>query len=291
MAKAGRLELLVPAATALLLGLLAVIAVGPHRSDFSDSGDYLQAARMLLSSGTYPETGSLPFFRPPMYPLFIAFTWLAVPESVLAIKLLQVVMHAATAVIIGRIATLIFEKRVFGIVAGVIFAMHPLFLFNAAAIQTETLHTFLVTLAMWFFAKGLSENGMSMGSAIAAGAALGAAALCKPSALGVGLVLIAAVYLLTRRGNGTARSAAFAAAGMFAVILPWTAFNYGARGELILINDAGGFNLWLGNNPATLKMYEGGFADPEEARLYADHLGKARLKGVRNSGPNGRCLT
>jgi hypothetical protein len=56
--------------------------------------------------------------------------------------------------------------------------------------------------------------------------------------------------------------------------LPWSFYNRQTRGEFILVNDAGGFNLWLGNNPATLRLYDGSFENARETQIYTDHLGK-----------------
>src|SRR5262249_21318379 len=58
---------------------------------------------------------------------------------------------------------------------------------------------------------------------------------------------------------------------LFLTIAPWTLRNYRQTGEFILVNDAFGYNLWLGNLPGTLKLYEGGFASKEENQAFADY--------------------
>ena len=42
---------------------------------------------------------------------------------------------------------------------------------------------------------------------------------------------------------------------MMLTILPWSFHNLAATGEFILINDAAGYNLWLGNHPAALRLH------------------------------------
>jgi 4-amino-4-deoxy-L-arabinose transferase-like glycosyltransferase len=259
---------------ALILGIAAIFVIGLERSEFADSGDYLVAARMLLADGSYPQIGSLPFFRPPLYPLFIAAVWAVVPGSIAAIKFAQVLLHAVTAILVFRSGELIFERKSFALIGALLFAVHPFFLVNAAAIQTETLHTFLITLAVVLFLKGLKRGRMLLAESAATGVSLGLATLCKPSALGVGLVLIAMVAALTFRQSGSLKTAVLSVATMFAAVLPWSFYNLQTRSEFILVNDAGGFNLWLGNNPATLRLYEGSFENPREAQIYTDYLGK-----------------
>lgn len=259
---------------ALILGIAAIFVLGASRSVFADSGDYLDAARMLLADGSYPAVGSLPFFRPPLYPLFIAVVWSVVPGSMVAIKVAQVLLHGVTAILVFRSGELIFERKSFALIGALLFAVHPFFLYNAAAIQTETLHTFLMTLAVVLFLKGLKRGRMLVAESAAAGVSIGLAALSKPSALGVGLVLIALIAALTFRQGGSLKAAVLSVVMMFAAILPWSFYNLQTRGEFILVNDAGGFNLWLGNNPATLRLYEGSFENERDAQIYTDYLGK-----------------
>jgi 4-amino-4-deoxy-L-arabinose transferase-like glycosyltransferase len=233
---------------------------------------------MILNDGTYPAIGSLPFFRPPLYPLFIAATWLFFPESSVAIKAAQVLMHAGTCWLICRVAVLIFDSEFRGFAAGLLFALNPLFLFHAAAIQTETLHTLLIVLALYQGVKGLKLGGLGLRDSVLTGLSLGLAALCKPSALAVGLVVLAAVWLMTRPGKGSLKLLGSGVAAMFIVILPWSAYNWHSRGEFILINDASGFNLWLGNDAATLKLLEGDFADKAEAQAFAEYVESIRWR-------------
>jgi 4-amino-4-deoxy-L-arabinose transferase and related glycosyltransferases of PMT family len=274
MVKSDKFLYAVVGSIALIVGIAAIFAIGASRSEFADSGDYLEAARMLLTSGSYPTVGSLPFFRPPLYPLFIAAVWSVFPGSIVAVKIAQVLLHAVTAALVFRSGELIFERKSFGLIGALLFVVHPFFLYNAAAIQTETLHTFLIAAALVLFIKGLKRGRMELGESATAGLAIGLAALCKPSALGVGLVLIILLAVLTFRQIGSLKAAVLSTVMIFAAILPWSFYNLQTRGEFVLVNDAGGFNLWLGNNPATLRLYEGSFENSREAQIYTDYLGK-----------------
>ena len=58
-------------AIALLLVALrsfALLWYGIEKVNFGDAPDYLEAARFICEKGAYPESGSVPFFRPPLYP-------------------------------------------------------------------------------------------------------------------------------------------------------------------------------------------------------------------------------
>ena len=271
----GRFIQISLAALAFLLGLGMIYATGRDNADFTDNVDYVAAARMLIENGTYPDVGTLQFFRAPLYPLLMASVWAAVGESVFAVKIVQCLLHAVGAIIAFRAGLLIGGNTLVATLAGIGYAANPFFLFHGAAIQTEALHTFLVTLALFLaFRMAIAEDGLRLPWAIACGLAFGLAALCKNSALGVCIVVsVAMLALCYRRPNALAASGLIVLSA-FAAILPWSFYNLKTRGEFILINDAGGYALWLGNHPANLRIYEGSFASREEAYRYYDHLGK-----------------
>src|SRR4051812_38064567 len=91
-----------PIALAVLTGVCAMVMTGVGNADFVDSVDYLAAARMIVEHGQYPDVGTLPFFRAPLYPGLIALIWSIVPGSILAIKVVQIVLFAASAWITGK---------------------------------------------------------------------------------------------------------------------------------------------------------------------------------------------
>ena len=260
---------------ALVLCVGMIYATGRDNGDFADSIDYITAARMLLENGSYPAAGGLNFFRAPLFPLFMAGVWSITGESFFAVKIVQAVLHALTALMIFRSAKLLTGETLIASIAGFLFAVNPFFIYQAAAIQTEALHTFLVVLAMLLFIRMVvSDEGFDLKTAAACGIAFGLAALCKNSALGVCIVLAVSMFVLFFRRKNSLAAAALMIVGMFAAILPWTFYNLKTRGEFILINDASGFVAWIGNHPANLRIYEGTFSSREETQQYQDHLGK-----------------
>lgn len=265
---------LVVIALAVAAGLVMVALSGAERSNFVDSEDYIAAAQLILRDGTYPASGILPFFRAPLYPLFMAGIWSVVSESFFAVKLFQIVLHAASAFFVLRTAEVVSRNRVVAFIAGALFAVNPYFAANAAAIQTEALHTFLITLAVFLMAGLLIRENISVRNAVLMGVAFGLGALNKPSALGVCFVFVAffLIYRFRERLSFAASTAAIAA--MFIVILPWSFYNLKTKGEFILINDASGWVLWVGNVPESLAIYSGDFGSAREAIDYQDYVAK-----------------
>jgi len=263
------------AALAFILCIGMIYATGRHNADFADSIDYITAARMLLENGSYPAVGGLNFFRAPLFPLFMAGIWGITGESVFAVKIVQAILHAITTLMIFRTAKLLTGETLVASLAGLLFAVNPFFIYQAAAIQTEALHTFLMTLSLLLVIKMVvSTDGFDLKTAAAAGVAFGFGALCKNSPLGICIVLAIGIAALGYRRKNSVAAAAVMVAVMFVTILPWSFYNLKTRGEFILINDSSGFVAWIGNHPANIRIYEGQFASREETQQYQDYLGK-----------------
>ena len=252
-----------------------IYATGRDYDGFADTIDYIVAARMLVENGSYPAVGGLNFFRAPLYPLFMAAIWSVTGESVFAVKIVQSVLHALTVLMIFRTARLLSGSTLVALIAGMLFAVNPFFLYQAAAIQTEALHTFLMVLAMMLLVKMIvSDDGFDLKTAAAAGVAFGLGALCKNSPLGICIVLAVVTAAICYRRKNSFAAPAIMVVAMFAAILPWSFYNLKTRGEFILINDSSGFIPWIGNHPANLRIYEGQFSSREETQQYQDHIGK-----------------
>ena len=247
---------------------------GAERSNFVDSEDYTAAALQILREGTYPAVGILPFFRAPLYPMFLSAIWSVTGESYLAVKLVQILLHAGSSYFVLRTAEIVSKNKVIGLIAGLLFAVNPFFAFNAVSIQTEVVHTFLIVFAVFQVSRLLTAESVSLRSAIQMGIAFGLAAVCKPSALGVCFVFVGILMVFRFRERITWAASAATVAAMFLVILPWSIYNLKTKGEFILINDASGWVLWIGNVPESLKIYEGDFPSPQAAIDYQNYVSK-----------------
>lgn len=262
-------------AVAITAAIVAIIFIGPNRTDFSDSGDYIAAAESILSNGSYPIQGTLPFFRAPLYPILIAGIWAIFPGSVLAVKLVQAIFHGLTAIAVFLTGKTIFGNRAVGLLGGLLAALNPLMLYSAAAIQTEALHTALVSWGVYFaVARVFAVDRATFRDPAIAGISFGLAALCRPSALGIGILIAFLIFVNSILKRRRVLAPFLIVAAMLLTISPWTIRNYARFGELIIVNDAGGFALWVGNHPANLRFYDGSLKSATEIGEYSDWIGK-----------------
>lgn len=260
--------------TAFSFSVLAIWFYGVDKIDFGDTDDYINAASAFLHNTPYPRTSiQHPMFRPPLFPLFVAAIWSVFPNSILAVKLAQSMLHAAACLVIYKIAFEILKKRTPAFLGALLCAVNPLLLGHTTDFYTEPLHTFLCAAAMLMLVKFLKDDRFLYWYAISAGILFGLATLCRPAILGVAVCLVVVVALLAGIKKVKVLSAsAVMFAAIFLTIAPWTYYNYRTTGEFILVNDGFSYNLWLGNLPETIRLYEGGFKDKEENEKFADYV-------------------
>lgn len=267
--------IILPSLLGFLLALVSIFIVGVNKVSFPDAPDYLIASKSILKDFSYPRQGLFPFYRPPLYSFFISLIWLVFQDSIAAVKIAQAILHGLTCWFIYKTVFEIFKNKKLGILCSLICAVHPLLLFQAAEIQTETLHTLLIAVVVFLMAKILYQDKISFPLALTLGFVFGVAALCRPSALPIGIIIIFTLFILKAKKVNLKLSLLamiIAASGLFIAILPWTFYNKATTGEWILISDAGGYSFWVGNVPQALDFYEGNFSSARERMDFSNYI-------------------
>lgn len=208
---------------------------------FGDQSEYVALAQNLRYHGSFsfgePHAwgggGHLntlgPFVptaaRAPLYPILLAALWWGGGPPVLGMRLLQILMGAATVLLTYLIAKREFGRRV-GLIAGIGMAFHPLSCYLTTQILSETLFTFLLTIGIWFWGGR---------RAYLAGVFFGFAALTRPALLPflILMALYACVCVKQRQFVGKIAMAAIL------IIAPWTIRNYVAFQKIIPISTSG----------------------------------------------------
>jgi 4-amino-4-deoxy-L-arabinose transferase-like glycosyltransferase len=148
----------------------------------------------------------------------------------------------------------LFRRRGFALATGLAAALHPSFVLTATEVQSEPL--FLVLLLASGFLLLAAADRPSSNLALAAGAALALAALTRSTALVLAPLLLAPLgdsrYPIRARWH----LAGSALLGFGLALSPWTLRNALAFGELLPVNDAGGYSLYHGNSIWTRRYYE-----------------------------------
>lgn len=266
---------LVPISVSIIFAIFTIWTFGFYKLDFGDTNDYINGANAFLNRTPYPLQSEFhPMFRPPMFSYLIAVVWLIFPNSILAIKFTQVLLHAGAVFLAYKTVYEIMKKQLPAFFGALVVAVHPLLIAHTVDFYTEPLHTFLCILGMYLLVKMLKAERFMYFTAFYAGIVFGMATLCRPAILGVALLMFLIIPILNWKDKQRFRfliATGILFVSTFATILPWTYYNYRQTGEFILVNDGFSYNLWLGNLPGTIKLYEGSFETKEENQAFADY--------------------
>ena len=214
----------------LLLSIVAQVvflALLPRAYRTGESPDYTTfygpMAQHIVDGKGFVFNGKVPDRYPPGYPVYVAAHLYAAKRLNLdpfkLITATNILVMALSCLLIFRIAESIFTARI-GLLAAFLWATYPFALWLIPEPSTEVPFILVFTLLVWLFVRNL-EALNPMNSAVV-GLLTGIAALIRPVALFVPLVL--AAITLARRGFGLRHRLMCAAliAGAFVVaIAPW----------------------------------------------------------------------
>ncbi|MBN1438478.1 MAG: glycosyltransferase family 39 protein [Anaerolineales bacterium] len=185
----------------------------------------------------------------PGYPYFLAVIYRLLGHHLEPVWIVQSLLHALNALLVFHLASKVLgeseDRDGLALLAAALYGFNPDLIQIAAMLFTETLYLTLILLA----AAGMVRFADSPTAKAALGTAvlLAAAILVRPIAI---LALAVLLLLLAVKKKWILLPAAAAAAVLLVGI--WTARNCAVYGRCVLLTAAGGYDLWVGNNPDSL---------------------------------------
>lgn len=190
---------------------------------------------------------------PPVYPWLMSLAYRAfgfdTQGALTAVALFNIFCRAACAAALFVLGRQLFDRNV-GVIAALIFLMHPMFLHVVDSVWDNYL---ALTMFLWLlcWAIRLSRTDENTLSNIAVlGGALGILLLTNTSYA----LACPAIVLLACAGQAWRRKAVMAAVSALAavlVLLPWTIRNERTFDRLFLVRDNANVELWLTNQPCS----------------------------------------
>src|SRR2546422_1047355 len=225
---------------------------------YTDGAEYLDNAQSLVETGVYGYEGRPSAFRPPAYPFFMALSLRLLDESLTPIRIMQIGMFVAMAVIYCAVAARYFGRAA-GILAAAFLSIYPLFAFMTTEIATECLYMLLES-AVFVLSLALLRPEVHPGKrtwlAFFAGLICGAGILTRPNMFIVFLFLMALIVvggLWRRRGwRAWLLPALGLAIGTYVVLIPWMSRNDRRFGAPVITTNVY-YNLFRG----TFDLVEG----------------------------------
>ena len=241
--------LLSVALTALAVRLTYIAAKPP--TEGPDSYQYRTIAENLRAYRAFSLDSKEPFGptirRAPLYPLFLAL----VGGSGEAIsgeraRLWQSVLDSLVAAMICLILYGLVQLR-WAVAAGMIYALHPAAMHYASSILSESLFTFVSTVAVTTLVFSIRRDKLSW--IFAAGLLMGLAALVRPVAAPFFIVVAGAIWWLRKSiRRPMAMALVFSVASLVAMA-PWIVRSSVAAGRFVLIIATGPVNFALATAP------------------------------------------
>lgn len=249
-----------PDRTWLLVFLVALVvrlaytwlAAGPDPTPSSDTASYdtvawnlAQGAGFSLGEGpsAYPTA-----FVPPVVPWLTSFVYRAAGHTYFAALILQCVLGALVPVLLYGLAGLLFGTPVARVSAWLA-VFDPLLVFFSGYLLTET--AFAVAQLLALLATVHWVRTPRRGRSLGAGMLWGLAALTRPTALLLPLVMAAWAWVpigLTVQPRERMRQILFLLLGMAVVVAPWTLRNAAALKAFVPVTTGAGRALLDSNN-------------------------------------------
>lgn len=137
-------------------------------------------------------------FREPMYPFFLAAIFKVLGHNIRFIVLIQIALHALTALIAYKIAGLAFSRSV-AFLSGALVAVFPTLANFSSYVMSETFFTFLLCAAVYIFLKAMNRERLPLFAA--SGVLFGALILTKLTSLFLPFFLSAVAILALKGGS------------------------------------------------------------------------------------------
>jgi 4-amino-4-deoxy-L-arabinose transferase-like glycosyltransferase len=246
-------DLLLFAVGLALRAAYAWFAMGPGATPSSDAVSYdavawnlARGAGFALNSagGPYPTA-----FVPPALPFVTSLLYRVAGHQFFGAILLQCLIGALVPVLLARFARQTFGPGP-GRFAGWLAAVNPLMVFFSGYLLTETLFSFALLVAL--FATTAWIKAPRRGRALGAGMLWGLAALTRPTALPLPMLVVLWAWhplALIAGGRERVRQCAALLLGLALVVAPWTLRNGLRLGAFVPVTTGGGRSLLDANNP------------------------------------------
>jgi len=206
-----------------------------------DSGGYDRPAVNLVEHHVYSSSDNPPFepyaYSAPVYSVFLAFVYTILGHHPPMAILFQIAINLVTLYVTYRIGMTLFNRPV-GIMAAGALAVDIGQVLYSNQLLTETLFTLLLSLSIYSLLRFLEKE--RTGNGILTGIFMGLAALCRPIALYLPILLVV-VFLIRFREDllrGFRRYVLMICCFML-VLMPWLARNYHLFGVLQLNSSQG----------------------------------------------------
>lgn len=274
-------------ALVILLGAFAlrmfVLTQGVELPIVRDEAQYEKFALQLRDNlFAYAE-----IYRPPMYPAFVAFSFLLGGAERFSVGVMQALLDTASVALVYALTGRLFRRRGVALVAAVLYALYPEAVALTRQFYTETVFNFFVLASFYLLVRFTPTRARA--PLFAAGMVFALAALTRELVLYFALIVVPVWFFISAGGlkrSALVQTAVFGA-GFLLVLLPWTARNYNLEGRFVPIATEGEKNILQDNIKAQARIECGTKSDRPDAGVIKCIPYGAMARQILNSAPEG----
>lgn len=237
----------------LALSVRLLVLVFRYDSPLPPDGEDYQRLAVSLSEryGYVNSSGQPTSARPPFYAIFLSVIFALAKQGVLAAKIIQALMDAATCMLIYLMTKKVYGQNVAWI-SGIFSTFHLSFVFASTILLPETLLTFLIVVAMFYLLRVLDHS--SVMDKVILGAVLGAAALTRGTLLIFPLFMLIP-FLFSQERKFFLKQWIGVFLFFFVTIAPWMIRNYWVHHQLIPVTTQMGHVFYSSYKPPEGKIF------------------------------------
>ena len=201
--------------------------------------------------------GDTVFYQAPLYPYFVAVVYRIAGESLLMLRLIQIVIGATSCALLTQAGWRLFSSKWVGVGAGLALSCYPPVLFSDVSLQKSVLDVFFVCAILAVLSEIAIRGRPRLLPLLGLGVGLGALVLTRENTLVFAPVLAAWLALLPAEApRARVLRVGLFAAGLVLVLMPVALRNWSISGDLHLTTSQFGHNLYIGNNPNADGTYQ-----------------------------------
>jgi hypothetical protein len=160
---------------------------------------------------------------------------------------IQCGLGALTAALYFAFCRRAFGSRLVSVLAGLMGALYPFWVFNTAELNDGVVATFLLALGVWLGARGAQDGGAF--TSLLYGLTLAGLVLVRAAMLPFAFAALLWFLLRCRSLRAGWLSALLAFLGFVSSLVPWTMRNYQTCGAVVPVVSSTPLHLWAGNHP------------------------------------------
>ena len=242
-------------ASIVLIGLalrFAVIATLGHQPESDELAYRSMALNLIAGRGVVDYMGNLAMYNAGYPILLLAPAFWLFPDNLIFVRLLQALLGAICILLCHRIAAEIGAKAFGRLLAALMWALYLPAAVYTVYLAKENLMTVLMLGAIYCLVHLIRRA--SVPAALLAGVCFGLLALTGNAALSLLILIPYVLYCMSVRRMDRLKVLGWIVLPLLLIPSPWVLRNYIELGAPVL-NTNGGFNLYLGNNPAATGMF------------------------------------